>query len=404
MRKRPCAKASDNTQALRLDKEVYRARIAGLLIKDRKRYTLIDLFSGAGGMSLGFSERFGHAFIPIWANDFNEESVTTYNKNFGNHCVLGDINAILASERISVPKADVVIGGPPCQGFSLLNKNREGDPRKQLWRPFFEVVDRANAKIFVMENVPQLLGSFEHGEIMGAAESMGYKVWGDVLLAADYGVPQTRKRAFIIGSKCTDPRQLFPPRKTHFNPARFEAAPRSIDDKIGEYIPGAKPWATVRDAIFDLPKPHSTEITSEPPPLDLHFGRNPTAESLARYRAIPKEGMNRFNLQKNAPNLTPKCWINKKSGGTDLFGRLWWDKPAFTIRTEFFKPEKGRYLHPVQHRPITHREAARLQSFPDDFVFTGSKTEIARQIGNAVPPLLAARVADIVYLMLTLQA
>ena len=125
--------------------------------------------------------------------------------------------------------------------------------------------------------------------------------------------------------------------------------------------------------------------------------------SMARYRAIPEEGMNRFDLQKRAPELTPGCWIRKTSGGTDLFGRLWWDRPAFTIRTEFFKPEKGRYLHPKQHRPITHREAARLQSFPDHFVFTGSKIEIARQIGNAVPPGLAARVADVVYMLLTMD-
>jgi DNA (cytosine-5)-methyltransferase 1 len=104
--------------------------------------------------------------------------------------------------------------------------------------------------------------------------------------------------------------------------------------------------------------------------------------------------MNRFDLQARAPELTPACWIRKKSGGTDLFGRLWWDRPAFTIRTEFFKPEKGRYLHPDQHRPITHREAARLQSFPDSFRFTGSKIEVARQIGNAVPPLLGERIAD----------
>ena len=125
--------------------------------------------------------------------------------------------------------------------------------------------------------------------------------------------------------------------------------------------------------------------------------------SVARYQAIPEEGMNRFDLQKRAPDLTPGCWIRKKSGGTDLFGRLWWDRPAFTIRTEFYKPEKGRYLHPEQHRPITHREAARLQTFPDEFVFMGSKIEIARQIGNAVPPSLAARVADVVYLLLTMS-
>jgi DNA (cytosine-5)-methyltransferase 1 len=159
----------------------------------------------------------------------------------------------------------------------------------------------------------------------------------------------------------------------------------------------------VAEAIADLPAPAGKDMRDEPPPLDLHFGRSPTPKSLARYRAIPGEGMNRFDLQSRAPELTPMCWIRKTSGGTDLFGRLWWDRPAFTIRTEFFKPEKGRYLHPEQHRPITHREAARLQSFPDNFVFKGSKIEIARQIGNAVPPALAARVADVVYMLLTMD-
>ena len=93
-----------------------------------------------------------------------------------------------------------------------------------------------------------------------------------------------------------------------------------------------------------------------------------------------REGMNRFDLQRIAPELTPKCWIRKKSGGTDLFGRLWWDKPGFTIRTEFFKPEKGRYLHPKQHRPITHREAARIQSFPDSYRFMGKKTVVSHKL------------------------
>jgi DNA (cytosine-5)-methyltransferase 1 len=104
-------------------------------------------------------------------------------------------------------------------------------------------------------------------------------------------------------------------------------------------------------------------------------------------------GGNRFDLQKNAPHITPGCWIRKTSGGTDLFGRLWWDRPSVTIRTEFYKPEKGRYLHPEQHRPITHREAARIQTFPDDFLFSGTKIQIAKQIGNAVPPILAYHLA-----------
>jgi DNA (cytosine-5)-methyltransferase 1 len=154
----------------------------------------------------------------------------------------------------------------------------------------------------------------------------------------------------------------------------------------------------VRDAIADLPAPIGTEIRGVQP-LDLHFGRTPTAMSIARYKAVPPGG-NRFDLQKNAPGITPDCWVRKTSGGTDLFGRLWWDRPSVTIRTEFYKPEKGRYLHPDQHRPITHREAARLMGFPDYFAFQGTKVEIARQIGNAVPPHLGGALARIVRAML----
>jgi len=392
----------DNNLLVREEQRIYELRSDGKLALKRKRFRLIDSFAGAGGMTLGFSKRFGHAFDPVWANDFNNYCVETYNINFGGHCLLGDIVDILNNPSITIPQADAVIGGPPCQGFSLLNKNRQGDPRKQLWRPYFEIVERSGAKVFVMENVPQLLGSFEHGEIIGTAQAMGFKVWGDVLCAADFGVPQTRRRAFIIGCKLFDPGLVFPPRKTHIKPNNNGKQLNTLFNQ-NDFLQEPQVWKNVRDAIGDLPPPQGTEIRNVPPPLDLHFGRNPTELSRKRYRAIPNEGMNRFDLQQIAQELTPKCWLRKQSGGTDLFGRLWWDRPAFTIRTEFYKPEKGRYLHPKQHRPITHREAARLQSFPDDFIFKGTKVEIAKQIGNAVPPLLAARVADVVYMLLTLK-
>lgn len=366
---------------------------------ENKKFKLIDLFSGAGGMTLGFTKAFGNSFEPVWANDNNKYAVETYNANFGKHCVLGNIVELLEDSDVAIPKADIVIGGPPCQGFSLLNKNREDDPRKQLWRPFLEVVERSGANIFLMENVPQLLDSSEHGKIIEIAESLGFRLASAKLCAANYGVYQTRWRAFILGCRFTDPRSVFPPKKTHYNPNNGFSPTSS--DKAEEYVSKPYPWRTVRDAIADLPPPAGTEIRDEPPPLDIHFGRSPTPLSLKRYKAIPKEGMNRFDLQKRASELTPKCWIRKTSGGTDLFGRLWWDRPSFTIRTEFFKPEKGRYLHPSQHRPITHREAARFQSFPDSFRFTGTKIEIAKQIGNAVPPLLAARVAECISALLS---
>lgn len=391
---------SDSQWHIKEDRKQYRARQNRKGAPKGLKYRLIDLFCGAGGMTLGFSRKFGHPFESVWANDFNQYCVDTYTENFGSHCSGGDIVSILADPTFEVPQAEVVIGGPPCQGFSLLNKARQGDPRKELWRPFLEVVERSGASVFVMENVPQLLGSFEHGEIVGMAESMGFKVTSKVLTAADYGVPQNRRRAFIVGCKFSDPRQAFPPPKSHYDPRKGK--PKGTRSFLfEEYLPNPQPWVTVRDAISDLPPPKGTEVRAEiGPPLDLHFGRNPTPKSLARYKAIPEEGMNRVDLLRNAPEITPECWKRKKSGGTDLFGRLWWRRPAFTIRTEFFKPEKGRYLHPQQHRPITHREAARLQSFPDSFFFLGSKIEIAKQIGNAVPPRLAARVADSIVVLL----
>lgn len=353
-------------------------------------FRVIDLFAGAGGFTLGFTMLKNGAgnpyFKSVWANDFNKDAVATYNANFGNHCTYGDIVDILESSEITIPQADIVIGGPPCQGFSLLNRNRDGDPRKQLWRPYMEIVERSGAKIFVMENVPELLKSEEYIDIVKHAEALGFTVTpGRKLCAANYGVPQVRYRAILIGSRIGNPNEVFPPAPTH-----------QKNDKetiFGDTLPG---WKTVRDAIENLPEPVGTEIrTGETDPaLILQFGRTPTPKSLARYKAIPQEGMNRFDLQAAAPELTPDCWIRKKSGGTDLFGRLWWGRPAFTIRTEFYKPEKGRYLHPVQNRPITHREAARLQSFPDSFVFKGTKIEVAKQIGNAVPPLFAKSIAQ----------
>lgn len=343
-------------------------------------YKLIDLFCGAGGMSLGFVDpRFCGGFECVLAVDNDAPALSTHHANFGGRIVCRNIEHWL-EENPRIPKADVVIGGPPCQGFSLLNKKREGDHRRALWEPYLDVVERCGAKLFVMENVTELYRSEELPQIERRARRMGFKIVAGILNAADYGAPQTRKRTVVIGwrESAIDAPQ-FPPRQTHASPDLDTNLPR---------------WRTVRDVIADLGKPVGTEIGTEPP-LDLHFGRTPTPTSIARYKAVPPGG-NRFDLQKNALHLTPRCWIKKTSGGTDLFGRLWWNRPSVTIRTEFFKPEKGRYLHPSQHRPITHREAARLMGFPDDFVFKGNKTDIAKQIGNAVPPALAGAIAALV--------
>ncbi len=333
-------------------------------------HKLIDLFSGAGGMTQGFVSAGG--FEPVLAVDFDQAACETYGANFGrDHVICAPIEQVAR-----FPEADVLIGGPPCQGFSNLGKRDPADPRNQLWRHYFRAVEQAQPSVLVMENVPELLRSPEYILFRDHVELLGYRVEARILNAADYGVPQRRKRAIVIATRVGVP--VFP-EPTH--------AERPSSDKLADRLP----WRTVRDATGDLPL-HPTD-------LDWHLSRNPVPSSIERYKTVP-EGGNRWDLFRARPDLTPDCWIRKKSGGTDLFGRLWWDRPAFTIRTEFYKPEKGRYLHPQSHRPITHREAMRLQTFPDDFAWVGSRIEVARQVGNAVPCLLAEAIARSVLRML----
>jgi DNA (cytosine-5)-methyltransferase 1 len=241
-----------------------------------------------------------------------------------------------------------------------------------LWRHFVRGLEQASPSVFVMENVPELLRSAEYErfkELVGPS-GLGYSVREGVLLAADFGVPQLRRRAIVIGSR--------------LGPAPWPTPTHTP----GKYV-------TVREALRSVPM--------EPDGRRWHRARpNIRASSIERYQAVP-EGGNRFDLARNRPDLLPRCWREKPTGTTDVFGRLWWDRPAFTIRTEFFKPEKGRYLHPEADRPITVREAALLQSFPSrdarpprGFRFPEDlpMTVVAKGIGNAVPPKLARAIAD----------
>jgi len=331
----------------------------------RKQFTLIDLFSGAGGLTLGFVRA---GFRPIYAVEHEPAFAQTYAANFGAHVDTRPIQEALADKRILKKRADVVIGGPPCQGFSNLGLNRPDDPRRALWRYFMDIVESSKCKIFVVENVPNLLTSPEGEGIQQVGRDMGFHVTAALVVASRFGVPQNRKRVIIIGSKF---------------------APIDLPEANGERM-------TVRQAFKGIPaKPKTYDFVENGPvpTSNLHIGRRPTATSQQRYALIPPGG-NRFDLERLAPELTPGCWKRKRQGGTDLFGRLEWNQPArCTIRTEFYKPEKGRYLHPSENRPITHWEAARLQTFPDDFLWCGSKIQIAIQIGNAVPPKLAEVVA-----------
>jgi DNA (cytosine-5)-methyltransferase 1 len=339
------------------------------MIDATSKYTVIDLFAGFGGMTRGFVDT--GRFTPIFAVECDRDAAATYAVNFGDH-VFADL-----IERVEVfPSADVVIGGPPCQGFSPLNMLGVGLERRTLWREYLRALRESDPTIFVMENVPELLGSGEYAAFQEAATELGFTVGGRVLNAADYGVPQTRRRAIVIGSRIGDP---IWPEQTHW---------------ASDSVPlGANSWRTFRWAVTN-----PTPLPLKPDAVGWHNPRNPRPVSLERYRTIPGEGEGRFDLAARRPDITPNCWLRKKTGSTDVFGRLWWDRPAFTIRTEFYKPEKGRYLHPSEHRPITVREAARCQTLPEDFVLPEDQpmTSIAKQIGNAVPPLLAQTIAEAV--------
>lgn len=326
-------------------------------------YRLIDLFAGCGGMTRGFEDV--GVFRSVLAVELDADAAETYRRNFGDHVFEGPI-----ADLPRFPDADVVIGGPPCQGFSPLNMRGVGLERRGLWREYLRALEQASPSAFVMENVPGLLKSAEFFALVEAAEALGYAVEGRVLNAADYGVPQHRRRAIVLGSRYGSPCW---PERTHWP-----------DDSVPF---GGVPWRTFRDAVAGLPL--------EPNGVDWHNARNPHRKSIERYKTIPGEGEGRFELAERRPDITPPCWLRKKTGSTDVFGRLWWDRPACTIRTEFYKPEKGRYLHPEAHRPITVREAARCMSFDDAFEFPQDQamTSVAKQIGNAVPPQLAAAIA-----------
>ena len=319
----------------------------------------------------------------VYAIEHDAHAAETYRLNFGDHV---DCRPIQEVSDDDFPDAEVVIGGPPCQGFSALNRNRDGDLRRMLWEEYERALGATGASFFVMENVPQLLTSPEFSEFSRRARADGWHIVSSVLNAADYGVPQTRKRAIAIGSLLGKP-QL--PSRTHAN---IKPQGRLMVGELDR--PEFPPWLTVRDAIGDLP--------STPDDLRWHRARNATLVSRIRYKHVPVGG-DRFDMQAaldaaGLDDLVPRCWRDKTTGTTDVFGRMWWDRPAPTIRTEFYKPEKGRYLHPVENRPITIREGALLMGFSEAFRFPEDQamTHVGRQIGNAVPPPLAREIAKAV--------
>lgn len=351
---------------------------------------IISLFSGCGGLDLGFKME-GYQFV--YANDFLEDVCTTYRNNIGLHIHCKNICDIDIEE---IPPAKLIIGGPPCQSFSLLGKRRPDDKRGKLAWKFLEIIEAKTPKIFLFENVLGIksaktkLGEKVITKLKKEFKKIGYRVQIFTLNAANYGVPQKRVRVFIVGS--LDGIRIKKPIPTH-----NEKPQMRLDNKR------IKKWVTAKEAISDLPKPSNKEkipynkdpennyqelmrINSKT--VSNHFPPYASEKDMQIIKSIPPGG----NYMDVPDEIATKRILNfKKTGGrTTTYGRLHPNEPAYTINTYFNRPNVGCNIHYKEDRLITIREALRLQSFPDDFIiYSSTKRNYYLQVGNAVPVLLS---------------
>lgn len=350
-----------------------------------KDFRILDLFCGAGGFSYGM-EKNPHFKTEV-ALDFNARAIETFAYNMPHATALvGDIVSKSIQEKVvSLSKernVNMIIGGPPCQGFSLKGKKLGLEDRRNfLFREYLKVVAKLRPEVFVIENVKALMstatGWFKK-EIISRVEEMGYFVDCGVLSAEDFGVPQSRNRAIFICSR---------------------------KGKITLPSPWCKVPVTVRDAISDLAYLQSgegsfvQEYRLGPKSAyqdDMRIGSALLYNHRAsRHTPIAIEKLKRIPPECGKEWLPPSMRGHQQFSGT--WGRLKWDSVSPTIDTRFDAASNGTNNHPFLHRAITPREAARLQSFDDRFVFIGPKVYVRQQIGNAVPPLLAKAIADQIY-------
>ena len=309
---------------------------------------MIDLFSGAGLFGYAFEQE---GFKLVRAVEKEAAAGRTHHANLGARLDVADVASVVPEGR-----CDILIAGPPCQGFSTLGKRRTNDPRNWLCMHVVTWARSLGPSVVVVENVVPFVDSAPAKELRSGLRSLGYTVEVLVLNALNYGVAQHRVRAFTIASM-----------------SGGLAAPLPADEV-----------RTVRDAIQDLPGSPSGE--------NDHVAPIPTPLALSRMRLVPPGG-GKHDILREAPHLAPPSWHRSRTEITDVWGRLRWDEPANTLRTCLLNPSKGRYIHPCQDRVISLREAARLHSIPDSWTFRGTPYQVARQIGNSVPPLLGRAVA-----------
>ncbi len=341
--------------------------------------TMIDLFSGVGGLSLGFEMA---GFTVVLANEYDKSIAQAYVKNRPHTKMIIDDITKLPIKEVFLPykgKIDLIAGGPPCQGFSQKGKRKTiHDERNFLFKYFYEVVAMVQPKYFVMENVPNLFTA-ENGyfkkEIIDLFEGIGYTISADILNAADFGVPQNRKRAIIIGKLGNEVPEL--PNRT--------AKAVTIWDAISDlaYLNSGE-GEEKQKYIYEPQSEYQKKMRANSEYLYNHVATKHSEMALERLRLIPP------NMGKEV--LPPEHRTKSIYSGT--WSRMLKDEVSITITTRFDTPSSGRFTHPFLNRAITVREAARIQSFPDSFIFYGNKCSQMKQVGNAVPPLLSKAIAD----------
>lgn len=372
-----------------------------------KKINVVDLFAGAGGFSAGFKKA---GFNIIGSIELNKKYSATHKLNFPNSkTITGDIRdwspKKFSKETGILPKnVDVIIGGPPCQTFSTIGtpkinsldkKRLKEDPRNYLYKDFYDYVEFFKPKVFIMENVPNMMTKFKgalFNNLLSRIKSIKYNPFHKILNSVYYGVPQKRKRLFLVGIKSVRSKYSFP-LPTHF-------APNEIQFNLEKY-------STVGDAISDLPKiydgirehylPYSSEESTSKFQKRVRNGKSVVGNNICRMSndrakkvfAHMKQGDKYMDLAPEIRRILPF----REDIFHDRLKRLSLDKPSWTVLAHIGM-DGYMYIHPTENRTLSVREAARIQSFDDSFEFIGNMREQYIQVGNSVPPLLAFSLAN----------
>lgn len=358
-------------------------------------YKVIDLFAGVGGLSYGFAH--DPAFEIIAANEILEPMADAYTKNHPTvkmyHKDIKDFSIEDLAKDFGIKKGDIdiIVGGPPCQAYSTVGKRLIDDPRGKLFQEYYRILNELRPKLFIFENVKGLL-SMQGGELINTIislfESSGYHMHKRVLNAADYGTPQIRERVILVGT--LDSKPFIYPKPTHYNPELEIPKDKSL-----------KPYITLGEALGDLPSiktgEQRGEYTGEPQNEYQHLMRIDAPKEIQEHE-VPKNGARLVAIMEALPDGgSPKDIpeeLRPSSGFANCYCRLWWNRPSTTITRNFGCVSSSRCVHPRDPRPLSTREAARLQGFPDSYIFSGKRAEKHLQIGNAVPTFLSKAIKD----------